>query len=192
MHPEIASLHERIAQGGDWRAYQQEIARLNKEARTQEEYVAILEAHRNLIAVAKHCFPPDTAAKIQLVGEGEYKLFLNVEAMEGDLINPAMLDKITAREVDAGRLAADDEFRKLAEAGGSVMGDSADMRYDRKLGDWIGIAGVVLGAVAFFGVNKALGVIIFVAGMGAGWFINERRKRRALEGAQLDRIARGY
>jgi D-serine deaminase-like pyridoxal phosphate-dependent protein len=192
MNPEIASLHERMAQGGDWKAYQQEIARLNKEARTQEEYVAVLEAHRNLIAVAEHCFAPETAAEIQRIGGAEYKLFLNVEAMEGDMINPIMLDKITAREVAAGRLAPDDEFRKLAEAGGSVMGDSAGMEYDRKLGDGIGMAGAVLGVLVFFMVNKTLGVILFVAGMGAGWFINESRKKRAMHGAQVDRAVRGY
>jgi hypothetical protein len=192
MNPEIASLQERMAQGGDWRAFQQEIERLHKEARTQDEYVTLLEAHRNLIAVAEHCFPADTATEIQKVGESEYKLFLNIEAMEGDLINPVMLDRITAREVAAGRLAPDDEFRKLAEAGGSVLGDSADRRFDRKLGDRIGMAGLALGVLAFFLVSKALGGIVLVVGMTAGWVINERRKKQALQGAELDRTARGY
>lgn len=192
MNPEIASLQERMAQGGDWRAFQQEIERLHKDARTQDEYVALLEAHRNLIAVAEHCFPADTAAEIQKIGESEYKLFLNIEAMEGDLINPTMLDRITAREVAAGRLAPDDEFRKLAEAGGSVLGDSGDRHYDRKAGDRVGMAGLALGALAFFLISRTLGVIVIIAGMGAGWFINEKRKKQALAGAQLDRLERGY
>lgn len=181
-----------MAQGGDWRQFQQEIARLNKEARTQEEYVTVLEAHRNLIAVAEHCFPPETYEEIKRIGEGEYKLFLNVEAMEGDLINPIMLDRITAREVASGRMWEDDEFRKLAAAGGSVLGDSADHSYDRKLGDRIGLGGLILGALAFFLVSKIIGLAIAVAGMGAGWFINEQRKKKALEDARLDRGARGY
>ena len=192
MNPEVASLHERMAQGGDWRAFQQEIARLNKEARTQEEYVTVLEAHRNLIAVAEHCFPPETAAEIQRIGEGEYKLFLNVEAMEGDMINPVMLDRITAREVAAGRLDPESDFRKLAEAGSTVLGDSADMRYDRKLGDSIGVAGLVVGALAFFLISKGIGMVIFIAGMAAGWIINEQRKRQAMEATQVERIGRGY
>ncbi|GAA4745697.1 hypothetical protein GCM10023264_08960 [Sphingomonas daechungensis] len=192
MNPEVASLHERMAQGGDWRAFQQEIARLNKEARTQEEYVTVLEAHRNLIAVAEHCFPPEIAAEIQRIGEGEYQLFLNVEAMEGDMINPVMLDRITAREVAAGRLDPESDFRKLAEAGSTVLGDSADMRYDRKLGDSIGVAGLVVGTLAFFLISKGIGMVIFVAGMAAGWIINEQRKRQAMEATQVDRIGRGY
>lgn len=192
MNPEIASLHERMAQGGDWRAFQQEIQRLHKEARTQEECVMLLEAHRNLIAVAEHCFPSDTAAEIQKIGESEYRHFLNIEAMEGDLINPIMLDRITAREVAAGRLPPDDEFRQFAEAGGSVLGDSADRLYDRRLGDRIGMAGLALGALAFFLISKTFGVIVIIVGMGAGWFINEKRKKRALSGAQLNRLERGY
>lgn len=192
MHPEIASLHERMARGGDWRTFQKEIARLNGEAKTQEEYVTVLEAHRNLIAVAEQCFPPETYEEIKRIGEGEYKLFLNVEAMEGDLVNPVMLDRITAREVAIGRMWPDDSFRQLAADGGAVLGDSADSRYDRKLGDRIGIAGLIFGALAFFLVSKALGAIIAVVGMGAGWFINEQRKKKALEDARLDRGARGY
>jgi hypothetical protein len=191
MNPEIASLHERMAQGGDWMQFREEISRLQKGARTQEEYVTLLEAHRNLVAVAEHCFPPDQCAQIRQIAFGEYKMFLNIEAMEGDMINPIMLDKITAREVAAGRLPPDDEFRKFAEAG-ALLGDTADSRYDRKLGDRIGMAGAVLGVLLFFLVNKTLGVIVFVAGMGAGWFINESRKKRAMHGARLDRAVRGY
>lgn len=192
MNPEIASIHERMAEGGNWMIVREEIARLHKEAKTQEEYLTLLEAHRNLVAVAEHCFDADKCAEIRRIAEAEYRWFLNVEAMEGELINPVMLDRITAREVEAGRLASDDEFRQLAEAGGAVLGDSADMRYDRKLGDMIGILGIVLGALAFFLISKTLGLILFLAGMGVGWFINERRKKVAMDGAQLDRMARGY
>jgi hypothetical protein len=192
MHPEIASLHERMAQGGDWRTFQQEIARLNKEAETQQEYVTVLEAHRNLIAVAEHCFPPETYKQIKQIGQGEYQLFLSVEAMEGELINPVMLDQITAREVASGRMWPEDEYRKFAAAGGSVLGDSADCRYDRKLGDRIGIGGLILGALAFFLVSEVLGVAVALVGMGVGWFINEKRKKQSLEEAQFDRATRGY
>jgi hypothetical protein len=192
MNPEIASLHERMAQGGDWMTFREEIARLHEEAKTQEEYVTLLETHKNLVTVAEHCFPPDQCAEIRRIAKGEYKLFLSVEAMEGDEINPVMLDRITAREVAAGRLEPEDDFRKLAEAGGSVLGDSADLRYDRKLGDRIGFAGMGLGALAFFLLSKALGIVVLLVGMGTGWFINERRRKQALHGAQLDRDARGY
>jgi hypothetical protein len=192
VNAEIATLHERMAQGGNWREFQQEIARLHKEARTQEEYVTVLEAHRNLMAVAEHCFPADQCAEIRKIGEAEYKLFLNVEAMEGDMINPVMLDRITAREVAAGRMYAEEAFRKLAEAGGAVLGDSARHEYDRRLGNNIAIAGIVVGALAFFLISIGVGIVIFAAGMMGGWVVNEQRKKKAIETVQLDRSARGY
>lgn len=192
MNPEIASIHERMAQGGDWRAFRDEIARLHQEAKTQDEFVTLLEAHRNLVAVAEHCFPPDTCAEIRRIAQAEYLHFLNVEAMEGELTNPVMLDRITAREVAAGRLDPDDDFRKLAQAGNEVLGDSADLKYDRKLGNSIGIAGLVIGVLAFFLISKGVGVVIFAAGMMAGWSVNYSRKKAALEGAQLTREQRGY
>lgn len=192
MNPQIASIHERMGQGGDWMTFRNEIARLHAEAKTQEEYVTLLEAHRNLVAVAEHCFPTDKCTEIRRIARAEYLNFLNTEALEGGNINPVMLDRITAREVEAGRLDPDDDFRKFAEAGGSVLGNSAHLRYDRKLGDSIGIAGLVIGAAAFFLISKGVGIVIFVAGMVAGWIINEHRKKQAVENAQLGRTVRGY
>ena len=52
MRPEIASLHERMKQGGDWRAFRDEIVALHAAATTEEEYVTLLEAHRALVATA--------------------------------------------------------------------------------------------------------------------------------------------
>jgi len=192
MNPEIAALRERMAEGGEWKALREEIVRLHKEARTQEEYVALLEVHHRLRGSVEHCFPPETAAEIQRMVAGEYTLFLNIEAMEEEEINPALLERITAREVAAGRLAAGDDFRKLAETGSSVLGDSADRRYDRRLGNAISIAAVVLGALAFFTTDKILGLAMLVVGMGAGALVNWQRQKRAVEVAQRERLARGY
>ncbi len=192
MNPEIASIHERMAQGGDWMAFRNEIARLHGVAKTQEEYVALLAAHRDLVAVAEHCFTPEKCAEIRRIARAEYLNFLNAEALEDGNINPIMLDRITAREVEAGRLDPDDDFRKFAEAGGAVLGDTSDLRYDRKLGDSIGIASLIIGVLAFFLISKGAGIVIFVAGMIAGWIINDQRKKQALEDAQLGRAARGY
>src|SRR4051794_33151400 len=45
MDPKIATLQERMANGGDWMAFHDEIVRLHNDARTQEEYITLLEAH---------------------------------------------------------------------------------------------------------------------------------------------------
>ena len=62
MKPEIASLHERMKQGGHWRAFRDEIASLHAAAKTEEEYVTLLEAHHNLIAVGKYAYDEETYA----------------------------------------------------------------------------------------------------------------------------------
>jgi hypothetical protein len=60
MMPEIASLHERMAKGGDWRIFRDEIAALHAQAKTEEEFVTLLEAHKNLVAVGKFAFDEET------------------------------------------------------------------------------------------------------------------------------------
>jgi hypothetical protein len=59
---------------------------------------------------------------------------LSVQAMLGDHIDPDRLEYVTRREVEAGRLAADDEFRKLAAAGAKVLSKSS---HTAKGGSWI-------------------------------------------------------
>lgn len=49
MKPDIASIHDRMAQGGDWREFRDKIAALHAEATTEEEFVPLLEAHSNLV-----------------------------------------------------------------------------------------------------------------------------------------------
>lgn len=191
MSPEIASLHDRMSQGGDWWTFQKEIARLHKEARTQEEYVSLLDAHRNLMLVAEHCFSPEKCAEVHQIAAGEYKLFLLAEASEGEQVNPVMLERITAREVENGRLDPEDDFRQFAVAG-AILGDPAEMRYDRKLGDRIGIVGSIVGMVLIYFVGGVVGGVMIAASLGLGWWINQQRMKQAIGGASQDRAARGY
>ena len=191
MSPEIASLHSRMAQGGDWFAFREEISRLHQVAKSQDEFVTLMEAHHNLVGVAEHCFAPEKCAELRQIAVGEYKMFLNLEAMEHEMINPIMLDRITAREVESGRLAADDSFRTLASAG-TLLGDSADRGYDRKVGGRIAILGLVAGIVTFFFVGKGGAIAVFLTGLAAGWMLNEHNRKQAIENAIGERHARGY
>lgn len=119
MLPEIASLEERMADGGNWMQWRQEIADLHKRSTTQEEYVQLLRVHSVLGNLINEVYDVETSQRLRPVHRSEYILFLNKEAAEnGERVNPAMLDFITAREVEAGRMDPDDEFRQLAAAGG--------------------------------------------------------------------------
>lgn len=180
MRHEIATLHERMQQGGDWRAFQQEIAALHAEATTEEEYVTLLEAHRNLVAVGEHAYDEETYAQILPIARAEYLNFLNKESLEDGMINPVLLERVTRREVEAGRLDADDDFRTFAVSGASVLGDSAEVTAHRcRRGDYF-FYGMAVAAVAALALDRA-GVSplwLILAGLIVGWFINERERKR--------------
>ena len=189
MKPEIATIHERMQKGGDWKGFQEEIARLHAEATTEEEYVTLLEAHRNLVAIGEYAFDEETYSKIRPIAEAEYKMFLNAEAMEDGVINPVLLDRITNREVEAGRLDPEDELKTLSAAGASVLGDSAELTAHRcKNGDWLfyGMAIASVLAIGMMSISFSPLWLILV-GLIAGWFINEKERKRIKEEIALHR-----
>ena len=180
MKPGIASLHERISNGGDWRAFRDEIAVLHEQATTENEYVTLLEAHRNLVAVGKFAYSEETYAKLLPIATAEYRMFLNKEAMEDGLVNPVLLERITRREVTAGRLDPNDSLRALAAAGASVLGDSAETTAHRcKQGDWF-FYGMAVAALlsATFELIPLSPLWLIAVGLGLGWFLNERENKR--------------
>jgi hypothetical protein len=194
--PEIASLDERMAEGGDWMAWHEEIAQLHQKATTQDEYLILLRAHSILGILADTVFDENTARRIKEAHRAEYLNFLNKEAIEGDLINPALLDRITAREVMEGRLAADDGFRQLAAAGGQVLGDAipATAELPRK-GNWVAAAFAGAAALLWALSVRPLGqsaLWLVAVGIVVGWFFNHREIIRARQSAQLERASRGY
>ena len=181
MKPEIASLHERIAQGGDWRTFRDEIAALHEGATTEEEHVSLLEAHRKLVAVAKFAYDEETYANLFPITAAEYRMFLNKEAMQDGLINPVLLERVTRREVEAGRLDPDDELRKLAIAGASVLGDSAEITAHRcKHGDWF-FYGMTTAAILSAGLALTSWSPLWLIALGllVGWHLNERERKRS-------------
>jgi D-serine deaminase-like pyridoxal phosphate-dependent protein len=179
MKHEIASLHERIGQGGDWRAFRNEIAALHAEATTEEEYVTLLEAHEKLVAVGKFAYDEETYANLLPIAVAEYRNFLNKEAMKDGMINSVLLERVTRREVEAGRLSPDDSFRTLAVAGTSVLGDSAEPTAHKcKQGDWF-----FYGMAAAAALSAGLALIplsplwLIALGFLVGWFLNEREHK---------------
>ena len=179
MQPEIASIHERMAVGGDWHNWREEIAALHEKATTEQEYITLLRAHQILVEVGKHAFDADTYEKLLPIARAEYMWFLSREAKEGgELVNPMMLDRITAREVEAGRMEPHDDFREFAQASGEVMGDSADLNYHAcRHGSWF-FAGMSAASVATWLLSLsqiALSPLWLIgSGLIIGWFLNSR------------------
>lgn len=191
MQREIATIHDRMAEGGNWYRFREEIAQLHEQAQTQEEFVTLLEAHHRLVAVAQECFDPATSTKLRGIAYGEYKAFLLAESQEQGLINPLMLNYITAREVEAGRLAADDPLRQHAAAG-ATLGDSAALAPSARPGNYIALASLVIAGGLAAATGRWGFLWIALAGFIGGWALNERDRRANFERTRADRAARGY
>lgn len=195
MQPEIASIIDRMAEGGEWHYWREEIAALHKKAITEQEYITLLKAHEILVEVGRHAFDAETYEKLLPIARTEYMWFLSREAMEGgELINPMMLDRITAREVEAGRMSPDDDYREFARASSHIMGDTADLNYHAcRNGSWF-MAGMGLAGVAIWLLIKlqiALSPLWFVAsGIGIGWFVNQQELVKIKKKVIDNRVAR--
>lgn len=169
-----------MSRGGDWQAFRDEIAALHAAAASEEEYVTLLEAHSNLVAAGETVCDEQTYAKLLPIAAAEYRNFLNKEAMEDGMVNPALLGRITRREVEAGRLDPNDSFRTLASSEASVLGDFAEVTAHRcKQGDWF-FYGATSAAILAAGLAlvplSPFWLIAFA--FAAGWFLNERERKR--------------
>lgn len=197
MQPRIATLAERMSAGGDWMEFREEIAELHALAATQGEFIELLQAHAILGLLADHAFDEETAAKIKNVHQAEYLNFLSHEAMEGgDLVNPAMLAHIVEREVEAGRLDPDDDYRQFALAGKQVLGDAAYINArPSRMGNWVALIFAIV-AVALWALSirpfEISALWLIVIGLIAGTIINSRESTQISHAAELARAKRGY
>lgn len=191
MNPEIASIHDRLGEGGNWYRAREEVARLHEIAATQDEFVVLLEAHSRLVAVLVQCFAPEKAAELRGIAYGEYKAFLLAEAQEQGRVNPLLLDRITAREVQAGRLDEGDPFRQLALAGGS-LGDSSDLVPGSRMSNLLALGSLALAVVVALQTWNWAYLWLAAPGFIVGWMLNERRRKRLIADVRAERMARGY
>ncbi len=180
MNPKIASLNDRMSRGGDWQAFRAEISALHTQAATEVEYVTLLEAHRILVVLGKSVYDQETYAKLLPITDSEYRMLLNKEASEDGTINPVLLERITRREVEAGRLDPSDGLRTSAASGALVVGDSAEITEHRcKQGDWF-FYGMLITSVlsAVLELISQSPLLLIPAGLLFGWFLNDREHKR--------------
>jgi hypothetical protein len=165
-----------MAQGGDWRAFRDEIASLHVQATTEEEYVSLLEAFHLLVLMGEEVYDAETWAALEPITRSEYRNFLHREALGPDgLINPALLGSITLREIEAGRLADDDEFAELAAAGAAVFGDSRLVAAPRtKRGDWFFYGMASASVLAALLTRSGVPLWLIAVGLLVGWYVNDR------------------
>lgn len=137
LSPGIADLTLRMMQTAPRTWEEAKAYELNRIAQTDEEQSVLLFAFNALMDQVTHqgLIDDESLEKLRAVRKADYQMMLAVQATVGDLIDPDRLEYLTRREVEAGRLAVDDDFRKFALAGANVLGKSA-VRSKRR--NWLG------------------------------------------------------
>ncbi len=180
MRPEVTSLQERMRMGGDWMKFREEIAHLHLTAQTEAEYRTLLEAHCNLVAVGAAAYDEESFAKLLPITQAEYLMFLNKESIENGVVNPVLLERVTQREVEAGRLAPDDGLRRMAVAGAAVLGDSAELTAHKcKQGDYFFYGMAAASILTLLLIRLQISPLWMIGiGLLVGWYLNTRELAR--------------
>jgi hypothetical protein len=191
----------------NWLQIREGILREHERATSGADRDALLAIHTSVMdavdrsmmdAVERGEVERDALAAFRKARRQDYCRLIAFEAQVGDQISPQKLDGITRREVEAGRMAPDDELRILGEAGGMIhlapedKGDVADEpNMAARLGQvlyWLGCglacAILALGGVMAYGDNR-LGVTFFIVSVVAAvlaWLVG-RACRYVLAGS---------
>ncbi len=100
------------------------VSEINKDAKTDEYQVKLI----NITADFEHLFEINsdlTPQSLQILRQARqitYRQMLVEQGSVGGNVDPDRMERITRREVDAGRMTPDDDFRQLAVASSLVMG----------------------------------------------------------------------
>lgn len=127
MNPKLTDLITRMQskEPFDARGVQREISALWDELDVEEDRVTLLAVHKSVMDLIERSagISGEALKRFQGAREGEYRLFLMKEAMlDDENVDPAELDRITAREVAAGRMSAESEYREFARTAEAVLG----------------------------------------------------------------------
>jgi hypothetical protein len=118
-------LAERLAQESqvgkeiDWLKVREEIIAEHERATTTAERITCLDLHKAIMDFVErsNCISPENMDAFRRTRAQDYRTLLVSEAIIGRTdgnVPPDKLAEITTREVNAGRLSADDEIHKLA------------------------------------------------------------------------------
>ena len=100
----------------NWREIISEVDNEWKTAGTTDHRVALLAAFKATMDIAETTIAPDDLQKFRDAREKHYKSFIVEETLVGQNVCTETLDAVTRREVEAGRMSANDPLRKGAEA----------------------------------------------------------------------------
>lgn len=101
----------------NWREIIEEVNNEFGRVTTEENRAALLATFKATMDFAETTVAPDNLQTFQEARQRHYKSFIVQEALVGSNVCVETLYAITKREIDAGRMAADDSLRKTAEMG---------------------------------------------------------------------------
>ena len=130
MHNELQGLIDRLRADSspNWVVYRQEIVDLSPKLRDEADRVAILSVYKVLMDTVEPSVLVTDLPAFQKARLQDYRLLLVEEAADGGELDPRKLDYITKREVDAGRLAPDDDLRELGQIGATFLAPAPTLR----------------------------------------------------------------
>lgn len=114
----LDTVHEAIRTGDvfDWPDVRKAVCAAHEASQSVPERVNALQAHKELMDfVAQNLIKDQDRQEFQKIRKREFNLFLVSEARIGNNASVELMDEITRREIAAGRLAPDDELRKLTD-----------------------------------------------------------------------------
>jgi hypothetical protein len=129
----------------------------HERATTNADRKALLSVHKAVMDAAERQIRAEDLEEFRKVRRGDYILLLIKAAIMGDnsgIINPQRMAVIARREVEAGRMAPDDEVHKLAVAGATIP--TPLPRQEQKERSMLARLGNVL---YWFGCGLACGVL---------------------------------
>jgi hypothetical protein len=121
MHEELENLLGRMRDASNWVAYRNELVELSPQLNDEADRVVLLAAYKALMDTVEPNIQGADLPVFRKARLEEYRRLLIEECIDGDKVDPARLDRVTSREVAAGRLAADDDLRELGQIGGTFL-----------------------------------------------------------------------
>ncbi len=127
----------------DWSQARKEIIDDFDRALTAPEREALLGLYKCLMDAVEQTIDPASLDKFKTTRAQDHRVFLIKEATIGSAsehLNMAKLAAITTREVNAGRLSADDGLHKLAVSGDAVLTPAeASSGIVSRMRNWFGL-----------------------------------------------------
>lgn len=85
--------------------------------RTEHKRIGLLDTFKSVMDIAETVIDPDDLEKVKTARDRQYKSFIYQESVVGENICIETLNYVTQREIDSGRMTADNSLRQLAEEG---------------------------------------------------------------------------